>query len=453
MEGAPFAMSRTPQRSRLMQALRGQYTPIDDATVDLWREHGWWAGQSIRSMLSATAARHPDRVALIGQRPDQPRVVRTYAEFDANAHHAANVLAALGVGPGDVVVVMLPNCVEYPEIVFGIHEIGALYVGVPVAYGEMQLAAIVRRSRPKVMAVTRRWRNTENLEIARRVMDSSDSLQHLVVLDDDGSGLRADESLWSDHGGVSAHSLAEPDPLELCYLGFTSGTTGEPKGAMHNHETILYAVRAQALHVGGGQAFGEPMIQLVASPLGHHTGYAWGILFTVSLAGTAVHVDRWEPAWGVEIIREEGVTTFFGAPTFLQDMMRTDLATGTANTLRLLVIAGAPVPRALPATASAALDAYVSPAWGMTECSILTSCTPLASDEIIATDGSPFDGSKVKIVDGRGQAVGPGEVGDLIMSGPGVTLGYFDSRAATNEAYVDRVWFRTGDRAGVDERG
>lgn len=444
-------MSPTLDHAPLAALLEGQYTSLDDETVAGWRTAGWWKGRTVRSLLTDAAHAHPDRVALVGRRSLGGRVSRTYAEFDSNAHHAANVLAALGVGAGDAVVVMLPNWIEYPEIVFGINELGAIYAAIPVAYGEQQAAAILRRSKAKILVIPRSWRSIEHLELSRRLRAEIPTLEHVVVLDEDGAGLREGESLWRDHNDAPPHALPAPDPAQVCYLGFTSGTTGEPKGAMHGHDSLVYSARLQAEHVGP-QLFGDPMVHLVASPVGHHTGFVWGIVFTVLLAGTAVHVDRWDPAWGVEVIREEGVTTFFGAPTFLQDMMRTDLA-GSENPLRCLVIAGAPVPRNLPEQAQAALGAYICPAWGMTECSIIMSCTPDQPSAIQRTDGSVFAGSEVRIVDELGADVAAGEIGELLIRGPAVFYGYYDRPDATRDAFLPGRWFRTGDRASVDEHG
>ncbi|MGE2715470.1 AMP-binding protein [Mycolicibacterium litorale] len=442
-----------PQLNRpLAEVLDGQYTPLDDATAAAWHAAGWWEGRSIRSLLTEAADMYPDRPALVGRRTDGRRITRTYREFDRNAHHAANVFASVGVGTGDAVVLMLPNWVEYAEMVFGINEIGAIYAGIPVAYGEQQAAAILRRSKAKVLVIPRRWRSNEHLELSRKLRAQIPTLRHVLVLDDDDRDLRAGESLWSSHAAAPPHSCAEPDPDRICYLGFTSGTTGEPKGAMHSHNTLIYSARQQAVHVGA-QRFGDPMVQLVASPAGHHTGFEWGILFTVVMAGTGVHVDRWDPAWGADVIRAEGVTTFFGAPAFLQDMLRTDLAGDPACPLRCLMIAGSPVPRNLPAQAGAALGAYVCPAWGMTECSIIISCTPAEPSEIQATDGSVFAGSEVMIVDADGNGVAAGDIGDLLVRGPSVAYGYYDRSDATADAFAPGLWFKTGDRASVDERG
>jgi cyclohexanecarboxylate-CoA ligase len=442
----------TSTRRPLVDVLDGQYSPIDDDTAAKWRADGWWEDRSLRSLLSDAAALEPDRVALVGRRTDGTRVSRTYREYERNAHHAAEVFASLGVEAGDAVVVMLPNWVEYPEMVFGINELGAIYAGIPVAYGEQQAAAILRRSKAKVLVIPRRWRSNEHLELSRRLRADLPNLQHVVVLDDDGTDLVDGESLWSSHADAPHRDFAAPDPDAVCYLGFTSGTTGEPKGAMHSHNTLIYAIRRQTEHVGPA-VYGDPIVHLVASPAGHHTGFAWGIVMTVLLRGTAVHVDRWDPQWGVTVIREEGVTAFFGAPTFLQDMMRTDLAGDPDCPLRCLVIAGAPIPRNLPAQAQAALGAYICPAWGLTECSIMSSCTPDESEAIQRTDGSIYAGSEVAVVDSEGGPVSANEVGELLMRGPGVVFGYYDRPDATRDAYLPGLWFRTGDQASVDEQG
>ncbi|MEU6137487.1 AMP-binding protein [Nocardioides sp. NPDC047086] len=445
-------MTATSVNRSLAGALDGQFTPLDDATAERWRADGWWEDRSVRSILTDAARKHPDRLALVGRRSDGSRITRTYAEFDHNAHRAAEVFAHLGVGQGDAVVLMLPNWVEYAELVFGINEVGGIYAGIPVAYGERQAAAVLRRSKAKVLVIPSRWRSNQHLEMSRRLRAEIPTLEHVVVLDDDETGLQPGETLWSDHADAPARTFPDPDPDRICYLGFTSGTTGEPKGAMHSHNSLVYAARMQGRHVGPG-VFGDPLVQLVASPAGHHTGFIWGILFTAVFGGTGVHVDRWDPAWGVDIIREEGVTTFFGAPTFLQDMMRTDLAGDPDCPLSCLIIAGAPVPRTLPAKAGAALGAYVAPAWGMTECSIILSCTPDEPDAIQHTDGSVFEGSEVKVVNDAGDKVAPGEIGELLIRGPALCYGYFDRPDATEESFDPELWFRTGDRAGIDTNG
>jgi len=436
----------------LKELLRGQYTPVTEADAAAFRAAGHWPGKTIRSILADAAGEHPDRVALIGYRGKDRSRRMTYRELDDAASQVSSALAAIGVGQGDVVALMLPNWVEYCSLVFGINEIGAVYTGIPVSYGELQVQAIVRRSKAKVLVIPRSWRGVDHLALAGRLRAQNPALEHIVVVDDEATGLGPGEHTWESFIDVPRRTFDPPAPGALCYLGFTSGTTGEPKGAMHSHDTLLYAVETLADHVGT-RTFGDPMVQLVASPTGHHSGFVWGILLTVFLGGTGIHVDQWSPDWAAEVILAERVTAFVGAPTFLQDMLRTKLSGHPDCPLECLVIAGSSVPRTLPARAQRALGAYIAPAWGMTECSILTSCTPAAPAEIQLTDGSVLAGSEVRVVDSDGADLAPGVVGDLLMRGPGVLLGYYDRPDATDEAFLPGLWFATGDTAGIDEHG
>jgi cyclohexanecarboxylate-CoA ligase len=426
--------------------------PITPADVDKYRRDGYWRQRTIRSVLADVAAQHPDREALVGYRSDGAIPRWTYAELDGAATHAASVLAHLGVRAGDAVAVMLPNWIEYAALIFGINEVGAVYTGIPVAYGELQILAILRRSKARVLVIPHRWRGVEHVELARRFRAELPSLETVLVIDDIGDGLQAGEASWQSLAELPNRQFEPRSSEEICCLGFTSGTTGEPKGAMHTHDTLLYSAYQLAEHLGPG-TFGDPMVQLVASPTGHHTGFIWGVVFTVCLAGTGVHLDRWDPQRGVDIIRKEAITTFFGAPTFVQDMMRTDLAGDPDCPLRCLVVAGSSVPRSLPAKAGAAFGAYVAPAWGMTECSIIVSCTPSEPDSILETDGSVFSGSEASVLATGGTSAPGRKVGELVVRGPALFLGYFERPDATEESFLPGGWFRTGDTAVADERG
>lgn len=427
-------------------------TGMTKEDIGRFRSEGRWRGQSIRSVLSDVAAQYPDREALVGYRSDGTVVRQTYREFDAAATRYASVLSSLGVDPGDAVAVMLPNWIEYASFIYGINEAGAIYAGIPVAYGERQAEAILSRSKAKVLVIPRRWRSGDHLSLARALRDRLPHLEHVVVVDDSDAGLGPGEHLWSALQDAPSRSFEHPDSTAICYLGFTSGTTGEPKGAMHSHESLLHSVDQLIEHIGR-DTFGEQMVQLVASPTGHHTGFVWGVVFTVNMAGTGVHVDLWNPEWGIDIIRTEGVTTFFGAPTFLQDMLRTDLAGDPECPLECIVVAGSSVPRKLPEQAAEALGAYIAPAWGMTECSIIISCTPAGGSEILATDGSVFVGSEARIIAPDGSTLGADEKGELVVRGPSLFCGYFDRPDATADSFLEGGWFRTGDTASIDEHG
>lgn len=244
------------------------------------------------------------------------------------------------------------------------------------------------------------------------------------------------------------------DAWSVCHGGFTSGTTGELKGVLNTHQT-LQAVLDNWVRQVGRDSLGAPLVNLIASPVGHHTGFLWGVLLTTYLQGTAVYLDRWVPDEGARVIREEEITKMFSAPTFLQDLLLTDLPHDAECSLRTVVLAGGPVPRSLPTVAGEMFGRFVCPAWGMTELGIGISCAPHLPAEALATDSVPVPGTEVSIVgtEGDGQDVPPGAIGALRIRGAGLFLGYLDLPAATAEAIDRDGWLATGDTAPRTEDG
>lgn len=437
--GAPPG-ARTPHPglrddSRLTPELAESYTTA-----------GSWRPVTLRSLLHDAAREHPDRIAAVDRFSGRPGGARlTYADLDDRAHRLACGLHALGVRAGDSVAVMLPNTSDFAALVFAINELGAVYTGIPAAYGEREISVILRRTRARVAVVAERFGSNSPLATVERLRPGLPDLAHLVV---PGSGDARSLELLLEAPEVH---LPPVDPRALCHVGFTSGTTGEPKGVMNTHQTLRAVLDGWLDHVGR-DSLGDPIVNLVASPVGHHTGFLWGVLLTTLVRGTAVYLDRWVPADAVPVIREEGVTTMFSAPTFLQDLMLTDLVDGDTS-LRALVLAGAPVPRSLPAVAGAALGCAVLPAWGMTELGIGVSCAPQLGEAVLGSDGVAVPGTQVRVVAADGSPVTDGAVGGLQIRGPGLFLGYLELPEATHADIDPDGWFTTGDTARITPEG
>ncbi len=426
----------------------GQELALTDTMIEEYRGSGLWRGRTLRSLLTNAARNTPGAPALVGYRSGCAQPERlSYAEFDERVRVAADALSRLGVGAGDAVAVMLPNRVEFPVLIFAIAELGAVYVGLPVAYGRREMTAILRRSRAGVLVTMPNWRTNTPLSLARELREELPHLHTITVVDDErATSLTTGEVRWEDLPGTARHDRPEPDPTSLCHLGFTSGTTGEPKGVMNNHETLIAVLERFVEHIGAA-TLGDPVVQLVASPIGHHSAFLWGTLMTVELGGTAVLVDRWNPADGADIIRAEGVTAMTNAPTFLQDLLDTDLAGDPDCPLRAAVLAGAPVPRDLPESAGAALGMFICPAWGMTEYGIAIACAPHLPASTQRTDGVAVPKAEVAVVNDDGNPAAPGGEGDLLIRGPGLFLGYYDRPDETRKVFTADGWFHTGDRA------
>lgn len=418
----------------------------DPALVKGWLAEGSWDGRALIALLRDAADRTPDRVALVGRGgPSDGPERLTYEQLRERVHAYACGLADLGVGPGDAVAVMLPNVTDFAALIWAVMELGAVYTGIPVAYGEREVRVILARSHAKVLVMPARVKDDRQLALARRLRPTAPDLEHLVVAGSPAEGLGEGERLLTDLLGAAPRALPDPHPFALCHLGFTSGTTGEPKGVENTAQTLGAVLRGFLGHIGTA-TLGTPAVNLVASPIGHHTGFLWGVLLSAATGATAVLLETWDPDRAADAVEREGVTVFFGAPTFLQDLLGTRLA-GTRTSLHTAVLAGAPVPRDLPARAEAQLGLYVCPAWGMTEWGIGLACRPTLSPAAHRTDGVPVGACEVRIVDGVGVPVADEAAGTLQIRGPGLFLGYHERPDATDEAFDSDGWFTTGDLA------
>jgi cyclohexanecarboxylate-CoA ligase len=420
--------------------------------VQQYVDSGAWTSTTLRSLLTDAAAERPDAVAAVDRTSASETPLHvTYAELDARAHRYACGLHALGVRAGDSVAVMLPNQVDFAALIFAIAEVGAVYTGIPVAYGEREIEVILRRTGAGVAIVAERFGSSSPLALVRGLRAGLPNLRTLVVAGP-GADPAAEEQPLAVLLDAPDVQFEEADPRALCHVGFTSGTTGEPKGVMNTHQTLTAVLRNWVAHQGR-ESLGEPVVNLVASPVGHHTGFLWGVLLTTFLRGRAVYLDRWNAAQAADVIREEGITTMFAAPTFQQDLLLTDLADDPRCTLRTVVVTGAPVPRTLPAIGGESFGAYVCPAWGMTELGIGISCTRTLPAEAQSTDGVPVPGTELRIAGSDGQPVPAGATGALQIRGPGLFLGYLQRADATSEAIGADGWFSTGDTARITEEG
>ena len=312
---------------------------------------------------------------------------------------------------------------------------------------------MLRRASSRVLVIPHSFRGIDHLALARELTGGeAPALEHVVVLGqapDEEGWLSFDELAAADPGAARP----EVDPGSLVHIGFTSGTTAEPKGVMNTHQTLDAVLRRWLEHVGS-KLLDEQTVNLVASPVGHHTGFLWGVLMSAYLGGTAVFLDRWDARTAVDVIRKEGVTTMLAAPTFLQDLLEVEGARRESlPSLRVISIPGAPIPRPLVSRARKQLGCFICPAWGMTEYGIGISGSPgLPQERVEATDGVAVAGCEVRIVGAGGKPAARGEEGDLEIRGAGLFLGYYERPDATRESIVDG-WFGTGDRAVLDMDG
>jgi cyclohexanecarboxylate-CoA ligase len=218
---------------------------------------------------------------------------------------------------------------------------------------------------------------------------------------------------------------------------------------MHTSNTLLSILAPFAERLG----LGADDVVHMASPLGHQTGFMYGIMLPVMLGGTAVLQEVFVAEEMARQIRQEGATFTMGATPFLSDLAdyveRTNAPTPS---LRVFVCAGAPIPRALVAKARQALGAAIVSAWGMSENGAVTTTKPDDPEEkTTSTDGCPLPGMEVRVIDAEGRTVPAGEQGRLQVRGCSNFVGYLKR---PDLDYTDAEgWFDTGDLARMDAVG
>ena len=327
----------------------------------------------------------------------------TYAELDEFVDRVAAGLRARGVGPGDVVTSQLPNCAEAVAVALAANRIGAVHNPVVPIYREREVGFIRRQAATA------------------------------VFVDD-----RADDLFRAPAPGASA--APDDDDGAARFLVYTSGSTADPKGALHSNRTMTAEISAQAAYHG----LGPREVFVIPSPVGHVSGLLYGVLLPVWLGATSVLMSSWDPERFLALVEAEGGTFSGGAPSFLQGAVdHPDLDGYDVSSLSVFPCGGADVPPELIRRALDRLDVRTGRGYGSTEFpSITSSAGPGEPVERRAeTDGRPIGDNEVRIVDGEIQA-----------RGPELFLGYRDP-ALDADAFTADGWFRTGDLGVLDGDG
>ncbi|WP_281689780.1 class I adenylate-forming enzyme family protein [Pseudonocardia thermophila] len=396
------------------------------------------------------AREYPGRVAVIDA---EQGVRRTYAEFDARARRVANALERLGIGPGDRFGLLMQNCVEYLEVVYGAAKIGATVV------------LINRRLSPREMAYELTDSQSAGLVYSTRYADTAtEVLSHL------------DRPLWSCQAAQGARRITADHDFEdlLAAAGdhrtrgdvdladagwviiYTSGTTGRPKGVVLSQANIVAADDITARFVWGRyrDRLGPVVRGLVTAGLNHIGGLITSSTPVLADGGTLVLLDDFDPVKMLRTIERYRVNFAFSIGMMWNAVVEQDLAAYDLSSLQVVGTCIAQHTDEQLRQLSEGLGAEVFFMFGQTETSTGLVTTRHTTDLILrrGTLGKPHGYVDVRIVDAAGAEVAPGEVGELQYRGPSVFKEYFGRPGDTEAAFADG-WFRSGDLVRADEDG
>lgn len=409
-----------------------------------------WSNRTILDYLKSAIDMHPDKVAIIDKKSRY-----TYKELGMLVDRVALGLLELGLKKGDVISIQLPNWNEFVILHFAATRIGAISNPLIPIYRDREIGFMVKLAESKMIVVPDEFRGFNYPEMIERLLPEWPSLQHIFVIGEKvPEGMKSFSSLidvpWEEQRDTAVLDQITHDPNEVTEIIFTSGTTGEPKGVMHTHNTVTFASELWIDHL---QLTADDVI-FMASTFAHQTGFLYGVRLPAIYGGSAVYQDIWNPEEFIQLIEKEKITFTTAATPFLQD---TILVNGIENydlsSLRYFAAIGAPIPRTLVKQARQKLPAQILSGWGQTENGLVT--LTLANDKeekLTSTDGKAFPDLEVKVVDSIGNNLPPNVEGNLLVRGPSLFVGYL-KRLEMTQAEFDGEWFITGDRAVMDEDG
>jgi 3-phosphoshikimate 1-carboxyvinyltransferase len=436
---------------------------------------------SIVDWVGRWARERPGGNAVVDTRAGGTRVW-TWEELDQEADKAAALLLELGVEPGETVAYQLPNWGEFVILTLACMKIGAICCALMPIFREREIGFALRRSKARVLVVADEFRGRKHAEEAAAMLagagsaaasngdgggggaaaDQPLSVEHVIVVGADGAPVlpKTEGVRWHDFAAavagqepdIDAIVARKPAPTALSQLFFTSGSTGEPKGVLHRYDALTRAAMMEVEHLG----LGRDDTIFIPTPLAHQTGLLYGMWLSFALGSTQVIQDIWEPRRAAMALREWDGTFVQAATPFLADLVRVVEAgeEPVPPALRIFVVTGAAVPRALAERATTVLSAAVCGAWGSTE-SCLGALAAPGDDpaKVWGTDGRALAGTRIRIVDDADKVLGPGEEGNFQVTSRCLFEEYLDRPDLTAAAMTADGWYRTGDLATIDGDG
>ena len=425
--------------------------------------------ETIGQRLADTVARFPDHDALIVRHQG---IRWTYAEYASEIEKLATGLLALGIRTGDRVGIWAPNCYEWCLTQFATARIGAILVNVNPAYRVFELEYALNKSGCRAIIAAEAFKSSRYLEmlqdLAPELADCEPGalraakLPMLEIVIRMGSeqtpGMLNFADVCQLGGEAESEALAEIEaglsPRDVINILYTSGTTGNPKGAALTHHNILN----NGYQVARCMRFSENDRLVIPVPMYHCFGMVLGKLACVSTGAAAIFPsDAFEPESVLETVQAERATALHGVPTmFIAELEHPQFASFDLSTLRTGIMAGAPCPVEVMKKVIGRMNmAEVLIAYGQTECSPVNHMT-LADDPIekrVETVGHAVPHIEVKIVGEDGETVPVGVPGDICARGYAVMSGYWDDPEKTAETVDAEGWLHSGDLGVMDEEG
>jgi 2,3-dihydroxybenzoate-AMP ligase len=426
--------------------------PISEGTVpwpkpdaDRYTAAGYWTGRPLGDLLRESAERTPDTTALV-----DGELRLTYAELAARADILAARLLDLGLGPGDRIVVQLPNSWEFTVLTWACLRAGIVPVMALPAHRRLELAHLAAQSEAAAIAVPDRLRDFDHQTLAHELGKEAPGPWHVLVVGDDVAPGSLDLRALCAPGeeptaGRECLDAAAPGSRDVALFLLSGGTTGLPKLIARTHDDYAYNARRSAEVSGVDQE----TVYLVSLPAGHNFPLACpGILGTLLAGGRVIMLPSPEPVRAFHTIATEGVTHTAVVPAVAGRWLEHADQHGTAqlSSLCVLQVGGSRLADDLARRIRPVLGTTLQQVFGMAEGLLNFTRLDDPEDVICTTQGRPMcPDDEVRLVDELDQDVPDGEPGSLLTRGPYTPRGYYRAPEHNSRAFTEDGWYRSGD--------
>jgi long-chain acyl-CoA synthetase len=391
------------------------------------------------TILTRAARRFGAKTALVA-----PGGTLTYAELDELCDRVAGGLHDIGVRPGDRVSLYSPNRWEWVVAYHAALRAGAVVNPVNVMLTAEEVAFVLNDCGAAAI-----FTSGDKAEVIAGLTRAVPTLHRVISFDGPAGGVTGFGDLLCHP--AAAPEVPRPDPADLSTIGYTSGTTGHPKGAMQSHRAVFLNTAAVfAMHTRTDRD-----VMLNALPLPHVYG---NVIMngTFMVGATLVMMERFDPAISLAEIQRHHATVFDGVPTMYAMMLADPSLPGVdLSSLRICTVGGQTMPAAKMAEWEQRAGVPLLEIWGMTELAGAGTSNCTYMPNVHGSIGFVLPGTEARIaaLGDPGVTLPDGEPGELMIRGPLVMLGYYGNEEATRTTIEPDGWMHTGDIATRDEEG
>jgi fatty-acyl-CoA synthase len=396
---------------------------------------------NIGEWVSKRARLHPGRLFL----KDEDGRVFSNEEFNRRVNRMAHAITNIGVSRGERVAVLMLNASEFLEIFFACGKTGAVMVPLNFRLAAPELIYILRDCAPRALIYSSDFIDkvkaikTAALPISRYLRHGGDNGQEYPSISDFAASMPSDEP-------VPAREVTLDDPLFIMY---TSGTTGDPKGAMLSHGNILFG----AIHSLVGYGVDKTYTSLVVAPLYHIGALAASATPIIYAGGSLILKSFYNASQVIKLIMQEKINYMFAVPVMFQVMAKSEeWEKADFSHVHFFISGGAPIPIAIIRKYQEEKGVGFVQGYGLTETGRLTSLDLEDSIRMAGSVGKEVFHINLRIVDNDDRDVAPGEAGEIVVTGPNVFVGYWNKPRETAAA-MRGGWFHTGDMGRRDKEG